>query len=227
MASITNIKASAADLPEVQKKSAKNELSPDDFIKLFLAQMKNQNPAHPTDSSAILQQMSEISSMSASHDMQKTLSTLTDNVNIALANSQVLQSTQMIGKKVQVLSETSPLIAGEGLSGSAVIPSAVSDVKVMIKDSAGTVVKTLDLGAASSGGLVDFKWDGVGDDGKKFDPGYYSISAKATIDGKIASVQTAGSFKVGSVGLNQKTGGVVLNVDGLGGTDMGDIIKIL
>ena len=208
-------------------KGPRNELAPDDFITLFLAQMRNQNPMKPTDSSAILQQMSEVSSISANKDMQKTLNGLAQNVNMALANSQVLQSTQMIGKHVQIASDSAPLIKDEGLSGSAIVPAAASKVQVKIKDAVGNVIKTIDCGAAASGGLVDFNWDGKGDDGKQYDPGFYTMNATATINGTTAAVHTAGAFKVNSVGLNQQSGGVILNVDGVGGTEMGDIIKIL
>ncbi len=208
-------------------RTPKNELSPDDFMKLFLAQMKNQNPAHPADSSAILQQMAAIGSIKSSNEMQKSLADLSQNVNMSLANSQVLESTQLIGKHVEIPSASAPLVKDEGLSGSAMVPQAATSVKVAIKDASGNVVKTINCGAAASGGLVDFKWDGVGDDGKQCDPNFYSMSATATINNHDVNIKTAGSFKVNSVALNQKTGGIILNVDGLGGTDMGDIIKIL
>ncbi len=207
----------------------KKELSPDDFITLFLTQMKNQNPMHPTDSSAVLQQMAEISSISASNALQTSMNNLTQNVDVALGNSQVLEATQLIGKKVEVPTPTgmTPLVDGEGLGGSALLTSPASDVKITIKDPSGKVVKTIDLGPSQSTGLVDFNWDGKSDDGKTtYKADYYQVSAVATINGKPTNVNTTGSFKVNSVALNQQTGGVILNVAGLGGIGMSDIVKI-
>ncbi|MEO8400427.1 MAG: FlgD immunoglobulin-like domain containing protein [Gammaproteobacteria bacterium] len=209
--------------PKLQPK----QLSPDDFIKLFLAQMKNQNPMHPSDSSAILQQMAEISTISASKDMQNTLNALSKSVNTTLGNSQVLEATQLIGKKVQIPSAIAPLVAEEGLSGSVFLPAPATSVSVTIKDATGATVRTIECPASPTGGLLDFKWDGKNSDGKQLNPDFYNISATAMIGGKSIPVHTAGAFTVKSVALNQKTGGVILNVDGLGGTDMGDIIKIL
>lgn len=201
-------------------------LKPDDFIKLFLAQMKNQNPMQPTDSSAILQQMSQISQISASNDMQKTMKDLSTSVNTTLANSQVLQATQLIGKNVQIQSTVSPLIQDEGLSGSVMVPGPASEVNVSIMDSAGNTIQTIPLGVARSAGLMDFKWNGIDKNGIVMPPDFYHMVATSVVGGKAVTSQTAGSFKVNSVALDPATG-VILNVDGLGGKSMGEIIKIM
>lgn len=223
------VAANAAQQESPPNLAKKNQLSPDDFITLFLAQMKNQNPMHPTDSNAVLQQMAEISSISASNSLQESMDKLTQNVDVALGNSQVLEATQLIGKKVEVPTPTglTPLVEGEGLGGSALLVAPASNVKITIKDPSGKIVKTIDLGPSKSTGLVDFKWDGKSDDGKTtYKPDYYQVSAVAVINGKPTNVNTTGSFKVNSVALNQKTGGVILNVEGLGGISMSDIVKI-
>ncbi len=206
----------------------KKELAPDDFITLFLAQMKNQNPMSPTDSSAILQQMAQISSISASKSMQDTLKDVSKNVSSALSNSQVLQATQLIGKRVEVPSKVSPFSPTDGLSGSALLPAPAEAVTITIKDMAGNVIKTINNGPSASGGLIDFKWDGIGNNGTtQTTEGVYQVVATAVMNGKSMEVPTAGSFKVNSVAVNQKDGGVVLNLEQMGGTSMGDIVKIL
>lgn len=205
-----------------------NELQPDDFIKLFLKQLTTQNPLKPTDSSVMLQQMADISAISAAKDTQKTLREVKQDVRMALGQSQFLSASQMIGKKVEVESEITPLVKDEGLSGSVGLPGAASNVKVTIKDDKGNVVKELDLGPSATGGVVEFKWDGMKEDGTSaYEPGFYHISAKATIRNKEVPVGTAGAFRVQSVASNQRTGEVILNVDGLGGLALSDIIKVL
>jgi len=205
----------------------KKELSPDDFITLFLKQLTTQNPMHPADSSTILQQMADISSISASKDMQKALQNVQQNIKASLSESQLLSATQAIGKKVEVPSGISPLTKEDGLSGSVLVPGPANNITVTIKNEAGDVVKELALDPASTGGLVEFKWDGVKADGSTAEPGYYKIAATANVDGKQINIDTAGAFRVNSVATNQMTGELILNVDGLGGIGLKDIIKIV
>ena len=202
------------------------QLKPDDFIKLFLAQLKNQNPMSPTDSSTILQQMAQISSISANNDMQKTLNNLQDHIDATLANSQVLAATQLIGKKVFIPSDKTPLDA-KGLMGSVMMTSPSSDVKVTIKNEKGEIVNTIQLGKAVTPGLMDFSWDGKDKDGNLLKPGLYDISATADVKGELKPMYTAGCFEVKSVATNPKDGKVVFNVQDLGGKMMNEILKIL
>lgn len=160
--------------------------------------------------------------------MQDTLNSVSRNVDSALGKTQVLQATQLIGKHVAVPSKFSPYSTTDGLSGSALLSGSAEAVTITIRDTSGNVVKTINNGPSKTGGLVDFHWDGVTNDGTKLNTdGVYQMTATATTGGKPMTVPTAGSFKVNSVGLNQKDGGVMLNLEQIGGTSMGDIVKIL
>lgn len=206
---------------------SKRQLSPDDFIKLFLKQLTSQNPLHPTDSSTILQQMADISNISAAKDTQQALKDLQKNINLTLANTELLHATNMIGKKVEVPSGMSPLVKDEGLSGALLLPGAAKDIKVTIRNDKNEVVKELMLEPTTSGGSVDFYWDGLKDDKTAYDPGYYKISASANINGNGVDLETLGAFKVKSVASDYKSGEVIINVDALGGIGLKNIIKIL
>lgn len=197
-------------------------LSQNDFMRLFLTQMKTQSPLKPFDSSDMMQQMSQLTSLSATQELEKTIKLMNAN----LGRSQVLSATQLIGKRVAVASDKSPLVDKEGLSGSVVVPGNASEITIEIKDSNNKLVKTIKL-PGSSAGIVDFHWDGLDGDNKPMPPDFYNISAKATINGEPKDIYTAGIFKVNSVTMDRQTSAVILNVDGLGGMDMGDIIKIL
>jgi flagellar basal-body rod modification protein FlgD len=212
------------DTATKQRQVGKKELTKDDFMKIFLQQIRMQDPNKPYDSSAMLQQMAQLTALSASEELQSSIRSL----NTSIAKSQVMSASQLIGKKVQLLSAVAPLVEKEGLSGSVVLESPVTDVTITIKDKDGNVVKTITKGA-SGRGVVDFSWDGKdpNDPEKEMKADFYNISAVATINGKPQSVLTAGTFKVGSVSMNTEDGTVFLNVDGLGGVGMGSIIKVL
>ena len=64
-------------------------LTTDDFMKLFLAQLQNQDPTKPVDDQQMLSQLS----------MMSQIQTL-QNVEKALAGSQLAQSSALIGKTV-------------------------------------------------------------------------------------------------------------------------------
>lgn len=204
------------------RQGGKKDLSKDDFMTIFLTQMRMQSPLKPFDSAQMLQQMSMLTSLTSTEELQRTI----QGLNLSIAKSQVMSASQLIGKRVQIPSGVSPLVAGHGLSGSVILPGDVSDVTITIKDESGKVVKTINKGKSGSG-VLDFDWDGKDADGNEMKADYYKISATATIDGKQVDLHTAGTFTIGSVAMNPETGAVIMNVDGLGGVDMGEIIKIL
>src|SRR5437764_10017613 len=85
--------ATANQLPSTVKKPATASMNPSDFIKMMITQLQNQDPMQPTDSNALLQQMSAIGQMQASSDLQTTLQSLTLQNQIGAASS-------LIGKSV-------------------------------------------------------------------------------------------------------------------------------
>jgi flagellar basal-body rod modification protein FlgD len=214
----------------IDRSRDRGHLQPDDFMTLFLAQLKNQNPMSPADSSQILQQMSEISSIKSSVDMQKTMKELEHRIEISMGTSQLLQAGSMIGKSVDILSEQqiAPLDEKDGMRGAVAVPGAASGIQLTIKNDEGKIMRTIDLGPTTGAGMVDFSWDGLmGEDGEKAPPGFYHIEATATMGTDAKSVPVAGAFRVNSVAMNPATGGIILNVDGLGGTPIEQVVKIL
>lgn len=76
-------------------------LTTDDFMKLFLAQLQNQDPTKPVDDQQMLSQLSQMSQI-------QTL----QNVEKALTGSQLAQSSALIGKTVTGLD-----VNGESVNG--------------------------------------------------------------------------------------------------------------
>jgi flagellar basal-body rod modification protein FlgD len=64
-------------------------LTTDDFMKLFLAQLQNQDPTKPVDDQQMLSQLSQMSQIQTLQDVEK-----------ALTGSQLAQSSALIGKNV-------------------------------------------------------------------------------------------------------------------------------
>lgn len=199
-----------------------NELSEDDFMRLFLKQVMVQDPLKPFSSSDMMQQMSQFTSLKSAKELEKTI----NQMSVNMGRTQLLSASQLIGKKVVIPSVVAQLTEKEGMDGSVVLTEPVSDVTIEIKDKGGNVIKTVKLDKSDQG-VVDFHWDGLNEEGNQVEPGFYDITAKATVNGESVDVITAASFKVNSVALDHANGNAILNLDGIGGIDVTNIIKLL
>ena len=221
MTAITGVADKSQNIGDMVSKLRDNNLDQDSFMKLLLAQLKMQNPTNPFDSTTMMQQVSQLTNMASTQALEKSIRELTTNMGA----SQVLQASEIIGKNVQVISDRSPLTENQGLRGSVIIPEGVENVQVEIRDSQGQLVKTLPLSSFSDG-VMDFTWDGLDESGQQRSPDFYKISASGTMNGEYVALSTAGTYQVQSVALDRQGKGVIVNVDGLGGVNMDDIIKI-
>jgi len=76
-------------------------LSTDDFMKLFLAQMQNQDPTKPMDDSQMLSELSQMTQVQTLQQVQK-----------ALEGSQLAQSSALIGRNVTGLDVNGAAVNG-------------------------------------------------------------------------------------------------------------------
>ena len=70
------------------------QLGKQDFLKLLMAQLQNQDPMKPMDDTAMIAQMAQFSALEATQSLQQTLQTASNNQTIA-------QAAALIGKYVQ------------------------------------------------------------------------------------------------------------------------------
>jgi flagellar basal-body rod modification protein FlgD len=83
--------------PQLAAKGATSNsfaLNPQDFIKMMITQLQNQDPLQPTSNDQLLSQMSQIGQMQSASSLQTTLSGLAQQTQIGAASS-------LIGKTVQ------------------------------------------------------------------------------------------------------------------------------
>jgi flagellar basal-body rod modification protein FlgD len=69
-----------------------NDLNTDDFLKLMLTELQNQDPLNPLDNAQMLQQISQIREVGATDRLTDTLDTLLLRQNVATATSLIGQS---------------------------------------------------------------------------------------------------------------------------------------
>jgi flagellar basal-body rod modification protein FlgD len=190
------------------------QLNQSDFLKLMTTQLNNQDPTQPTDSSQMLAQMAQLSTVSGIQDMQTSLKQL---VSTMLA-SQTTQAAALVGHQVVAPGSTAALSAN-GLSGAVDLTQDTNQLALGIYDSAGQLVKQIDLGAQTQG-TVPFAWDGIMDNGTAAPNGLYQIKAVANVSGTAEAMNTYVASTVNSVTVDAATQNITLNTSG------GDAIKI-
>ena len=171
-------------------------LGQEDFLKLMVAQVQNQDPFAPMENGDFIGQMAQFSSVDGINSMNDSLETM----SAAFTHGQSLQATSLVGRQVVAPTATATLTAGNPVVGEVDLTDGVSSLVVDVKDSSGGIVQSLDLGPQAAG-RVPFSWDGLGNDGNQQLDGEYHISANAMVNGEPAYFSTLMPVKVESVSL--------------------------
>ncbi|WP_438944555.1 flagellar hook assembly protein FlgD [Shewanella electrica] len=203
--------------------SAKNNqsLTQEDFFSLLSAQLSMQDPSNPVDNDQMIAQMASFSTVDGIGKLNDQIV----NLNTVMTSSQALQASGLVGQKVLVPAGAGYLSAEDNaIKGVISTPSPVPSIKVSVTDEAGQVVKTFTVDG-SAGGNVDMSWDGTDNSGKPMASGIYNISANATIDGEAQDLAVSTYGHVSSVSLNSSSG-AVLNVRGIGGVRLADVLAV-
>jgi len=178
------------------------------FMALLVAQLKNQDPMAPMDNAQVTSQMAQLNTVTGISDMNKTM----EKMAAGLAGNQTVQATGMLGRTV-MMEGNSLTLKDAKANGALELKQAADKVTVNVKDRAGNVVQSLDMGAQSKG-VLEFDWDGKNADGKTVADGRYSFEVIATAAGQPA--QTVALSKTVVQGLRNagSDGAMLLTSDG-------------
>jgi len=165
----------------------------DAFLKLLVAQLKNQDPLKPQDNSAFVAELAQFSSLEQSMGVNDRLDQMMLQ-NQGMANANVVN---MVG---QIATVKGSMVTTDG-SGLGVPISFTQDRAsdqsvVQIVDANGKIVRTIDLGQRPLG-ISKITWDGRSDDGLVQPAGTYKVNVKANdADGGTVSVsqETTGTI---------------------------------
>jgi flagellar basal-body rod modification protein FlgD len=193
--------------------------SQDKFLKLLVTQMKNQDPLNPMDNAQVTSQMAQLSTVTGVNQ----LNTSVEGLRSDLQANQTFEATGLIGHEVLVSGSTMDLAQGGAAFGVS-LASAADSVKVSIKDSAGRVVRTMELGSAAAGSKVAV-WDGTCDDGSVAAPGKYSFDASAKVGEGSVGANTLAYGQV--VSVSSGPAGVKLNLANGGTATMSEVNQVI
>ncbi|MES9816802.1 MAG: flagellar hook assembly protein FlgD [Candidatus Thiodiazotropha sp.] len=204
----------------IKQEKEQAQLGLEDFMQLLVTELTHQDPFKPMENSEMATQVSQFATVSGIDDLNNSFNELRS----ALTSDQALQAANLVGRDVLVESSVGALANGEPLQGSVVLPSSAGNVRVLISDRSGALVRELQLGTHEAG-QVAFSWDGYDDGGDYVGDGLYQISAIANVDDAEMAPSTLVSAEVESVNLGGP-GGVQLNLGGLGQISMNDVAQI-
>ncbi len=199
--------ASTAPLP-VKKKS--DTLGQEDFLKILVAQMNNQDPTNPADNAEFLGQMAQFSMVSGINK----LGTSMDGVAGTVDASRSLQASALVDREVLVESSTVRLESGRTLDGMVTNVPGATAVNVQVRDLAGNLVKTLPVQDIGNQRLA-FSWDGSNEAGEPALQSSYTLTATALVGTEQKKIPVYSFARVKSVQVNPDTQAVslVLNND--------------
>jgi flagellar basal-body rod modification protein FlgD len=213
-----DVQPNAAASTDAKKKGGVDE-SQDRFLKLLVTQMKNQDPLNPMDNAQVTSQMAQLSTVSGIDKLNATLSALSGS----MVASHSMQAASMIGHVVVVPGNKMELKSGKA-AAAVDLAQPADKLTVHIKDGAGNVIRTMDMGS-QPGGMLPIQWDGKNDANTDLPDGNYQFSASAQLGSEKSSVNTLAYGLVS--GVIQKPEGATLNVEQIGETSLDKVKQIL
>lgn len=153
-------------------------LGKDDFLRLLVAQLRNQDPLSPVKAEDFAAQLAQFSSL---EQLQNINTNLQNNLEMDLLLNQALNNTlatTLIGNKIKAIGNSLNKSAGEDTEIHFRLASAAQKVTINITDANGVVVRTLELSGQSSGDH-SLEWDGKDNSGNELSDGVYQFSVTA------------------------------------------------
>ena len=92
-----------ANQPEQQKQTGSSSLGKDDFLKILITQLQNQDPTSPMEDKEFISQMAQFSTLEQMTNMSTSIEGFLQAVQ---SESPILKGSELIGKTVSWMDET-------------------------------------------------------------------------------------------------------------------------
>lgn len=189
------------DIPQERVKP-KNTLGKDDFLKLLMAQLNNQDPLKPMEHQEFSAQLAQFGSLEQLQNIHKGIESLQGG----MGNESKMSALGMIGKTITANGNEVDLMEGQSVNLAFTKKDGVTPVKAQVYSDQGKLVRELDMNAkASEAGLT---WDGKDQEGKGLPSGKYTFRVQgvnpsgqaeelgAKLSGRVTAVEMNGNNPV-------------------------------
>ena len=149
----------------------KNKLSKDDFLKLFVTQLQQQDPLNPQDGAEMASQLAQFNSLEQMVNINTALAKLDSTVR----GNQAVQDLNYLGKEATLDSGVIEIKDGVTHDVTTYLAAPAYQAKFELKSLDGTVVATQEVGQVDEG-EQDLKLEFKSRDGVKVRDGVYQLS---------------------------------------------------
>jgi flagellar basal-body rod modification protein FlgD len=219
-----NVFLDSIRLPEESAipESSDQMLKQEDFFALLSQQLSMQDPFKPVDNDQMIAQMASFSTVDGISNLNDEIL----NLNTVMSSSQALQASGLVGRKVLIPSDTGAISTESSeIKGVISTPSAIETITVRVEDESGQLIKSFNVDG-SKGGNVDVTWDGLDKNGNPAKAGNYAIKASGKVDGTSEDLAVSTYAHVTSVSLGTVATGAILNLRGVGGIKLSDVLAV-
>ena len=194
-----------------------NELDKDAFLKLFVTQMRNQDPLNPDNSAQMAAQLAQFHGLEQMMNVNKNL----EKMQTEAAVGRAVGLIGFVGKDVHL--DNGKLFVSKGkVATDAVMKLAgpANQVSLELRDGSGSVVATKALGPMNAG-EHKVEWEGKGKDGKPLLDGAYTFSVMATdMRGQAVAAPITSTVKITGVDLKDPGGAFYTPLGKIGVTEV-------
>jgi flagellar basal-body rod modification protein FlgD len=152
----------------------KTKLDKDDFMKLLIAQLKNQDPEQPADAKEMVTQLAQLGSVEQMTNMVTEMKSL----QLATTSMASNQAIEFVGKSVEANGSKLYLGASGGATSGINLALPAETVTLTVRDAQGQVVRTMEQGTTPAG-ISAISWDGNSDTGERMTAGQYTLTVEA------------------------------------------------
>lgn len=202
----------------------KSVLGKDDFLKLMLMQMKNQDPLNPMESTEFAAQLAQFSSLEQLLNLNDQMKTSIDaNFYLTQSINNTLAAT-FIGKEAKLSTNTFQFNGQESQSIGYKLSARATNITVKIYDENGALIRTLENVPANAGDNK-LSWDFTDNNGNNVPYGKYRFEVEAyDAEDKPINVSEYVLGKIGGVRFTEFGTKLLIN-----GTEfnLSDILEIL
>ena len=216
---ISSLTAAAEANPSESPSKRKTSLNQEDFMNLFVAQLKNQNPLAPMDNYQMASQMAQFSSLEALNSINQWIQQMT----AYQSSTNSLQAAGLIGKKVEATGNS--LFVNQGTVSEGYYQlTKPGTATIKIYDANHQLVRVIEEGAKDTS-KQKLVWDGKDQNGAPLPDRTYTFEVSSTDEqGQTVKVE---SWMVGTItGLSFENGITYLKM-GSGKITLSNIVAIL
>ncbi len=155
--------------------ATKDDLGREDFLRMLVAQLENQDPLNPQDGTEFTAQLAQFSSLEQLIAMRSSIDALTRAETDARSTTETLAAAGLIGRQVLAESDIFQVPADGRVPSLAVELAGPADrVSVKVVDPNDVEVTTLEIESPVAG-RNEIEWDGLDGQGEALPAGLYRL----------------------------------------------------